>query len=554
MRASHGRLAHAAGIVTILFVAAVSPRAAALGPVAAPPAEPPILTGGVEGDYLRAVHDRIHARWAPVGASWSSSSSLGPPAGAPAREAEVFFSVRWDGTLAELSLVRSSGDRVFDGAALGAVRQTGKLPVPPIDLHSDDGLTHLRWTLAGKGRLCSDGEVQRREAPLAQSLPFLLAAGRVEEAFLRATRTASGGDAEEGLALFARTWLARPGVEPGADAAAAIALARLGDKRQVERLRAALRRRETAVAAAEALRGLGVDVCHEIAADLAGTDVAARERALRVLRAGVLPRATPGAAPSTCVAAAGGIVTDARAERGLRLLALDTVLAVAPEAARPLLVAASQDPDPALRGRATLLAARPHGGRPALYRYIALLQDPAVEVRAAAAAAMIRSCGEMALDQLVFVLKEKDPRVAIAVAGELGAMSSPAAMALLARLARRPDGDVQAAVVRALAARTDGPAHALLASLPVASRGDRAAAAAARAAALAAATPEQAAALTKDDPQPALPVYEALLRAQRRQDAAAWIIGAFGQLQPRERAEALGEWLASRPDPSLSAR
>src|SRR5690348_410199 len=71
------------------------------GLAAAPPSaeapEPPIAATGVEGDYLRALHERIHRRWAE-GFVATSAHTL-PASDAlndRARQAVVLFSVRWD--------------------------------------------------------------------------------------------------------------------------------------------------------------------------------------------------------------------------------------------------------------------------------------------------------------------------------------------------------------------------------------------------------------------------------------------------------------------------
>src|SRR5581483_8829851 len=200
---------------------------------AAPPAgatEPPIAATGVEGDYLRTLHERIHRRWAD-GFVATSAHTL-PASDAlndRARQAVVLFSVRWDGSLTEASLVGPSGAAPFDRAAVESIRKGTPFPVPPADLLSDDGLAHFRWTLARDARLCAGGELRRREDPLEESIPRLVGQGRGQEALLRVARSLRAGDAVDALAIFARAWLARPSNDPVADAQAAAALAGLGD-------------------------------------------------------------------------------------------------------------------------------------------------------------------------------------------------------------------------------------------------------------------------------------------------------------------------------------
>ena len=89
-------------------------------------AEPPITAAGVEGDYLRSVHFRIHWRWTH---GFIEAVAMQRPPGDPlnnaALQAEVLFTVRWDGSPAEVTL---SGERGLSaladlpGGYTGAVR------------------------------------------------------------------------------------------------------------------------------------------------------------------------------------------------------------------------------------------------------------------------------------------------------------------------------------------------------------------------------------------------------------------------------------------------
>src|SRR5258707_17435 len=96
---------------------------------------PAITVQGVEGDYLRKVHAYMHWRW--THGFIESVAMLRPvtdPLNDPALTAEVLFTVRWDGSPAEVTLSRSSGQRVFDKAAVAAVRGDGPYPVPALAL------------------------------------------------------------------------------------------------------------------------------------------------------------------------------------------------------------------------------------------------------------------------------------------------------------------------------------------------------------------------------------------------------------------------------------
>src|SRR5262249_25541460 len=150
---------------------------------------------GPEGDYLRILHTQIHWRWET---KFLETVVKGQPPSAPlnnpALEAEVLFTIRWDGSTAEVTLSKSSGNKTFDAAAVATVKGTGPCPVPPLQVFGDDGVAPFRWAFARDYRRCSDGEVRRREAPLDEALPRLFVQGRRKEALLRAVRYTREGD------------------------------------------------------------------------------------------------------------------------------------------------------------------------------------------------------------------------------------------------------------------------------------------------------------------------------------------------------------------------
>ena len=213
----------AVAVFSSLVLAPARGLAAAAPPAPAAESEPPVGGSGVEGDYLRALHERIHQCWADgfVGAvahTLPASNALNDPS----RQAVVLFSIRWDGTLVEASLVAASGADAFDRAAVDAVRKASPFRVPPVEVLSDDGLAYFRWTLARDHRLCAGGELSRHEGPLEESLPRLLVESRVREALLRVGREMKSGRGDgQAMTRFAKAWLARPFTDPVADAAAA---------------------------------------------------------------------------------------------------------------------------------------------------------------------------------------------------------------------------------------------------------------------------------------------------------------------------------------------
>ncbi|HXI59101.1 MAG TPA: TonB family protein, partial [Polyangia bacterium] len=442
---------------------APSPVASA-GPAAAQ-AEPAITVPGVEGDYLRAIHSRIHERWAKGFVEGLTRAPATAGAAAPAGDkgvrTVVLFAVRWDGTVAEVNLGTSSGVASFDKAAIDAVRTADRFPVPPVDVFSDDGIVHVRWTLSRDQRLCSDGQLVRREDPLEEALPRLFIQSRTKEALLRVKRRIDARAAGDPMALFARAWLARQNPDPMADIEAAAALARLGDTRQVDRLRAGLAFPATASTAVAALHATRVDVCPLVQSNLATGDPAARVLAASILReAGdALPE------PGPCAQALAANAGDRKQPGHVRAAALQTLGVLSEASAQRLWPVLIKDGDAVVRAAAISASAHPGGGRPALYRLIPFLRDPSVDVRAATAAAMVRAAGDLALDQLPGALKDPDPRIGVALATALAHQQTAASAAMLGRLAKRDAQDVRVAAVSALAARTDSAARALVAPI-----------------------------------------------------------------------------------------
>jgi TonB family protein len=536
--------------VVIACLAVALPAAAA--PVAAPaPAsapEPAITTPGVEGDFLRGVHALLHERWAKGFIDSTAARAVAPsPLADRTRAVVVLFAIRWDGTIAEANVGTSSRVPALDKAAVEAVRTAGRFPVPPVDVFSDDGIVHLRWTLALDHRLCSDGKLIRREDSLEETLPRLFVQGRAKEALLRVKRQLDAGATGGGdpMALFARAWLSRLNPDAVADVDAAAVLLRLGDLRQIERLRNGLGWAATAPTATAALRAARVDVCPLVRERLAAGGAGARLLAMNNLReaASPLPESSP------CAQALAAAAADARATGAVRAAALQTLGMLSEGSAQRLWPAMIKDSDQLVRAAAVSVSARPGGGRPALYRLIPFLRDSSADVRAAAAAGMVHAAGELALDQLVGVLKDPDPRLAVALSAELARLSSPPSAALLARLAKRDAVEVRVAAVRALATRSDAAARAAVAPILAEARQNPRAPQAIRQLAAPDAPADQSAA-SAESPDSGLKAFRALLAANKPGEAADVLVAQIDRLPPRAMVSFLAAWLDNPPTPS----
>ncbi|HEY4392706.1 MAG TPA: TonB family protein [Polyangia bacterium] len=522
----------------LLLATVLAPRPGA----AAPKEEPPITATGAEGDYLRTIHRIIHFRWdfqfIQLVADKRPPSD---PLNNPRLEAEILFTVRWDGSPAEVTVSQSSGVPAFDQAAVAAVKGDRPFPVPPIDTYGDDGVAHFRWIFARDARLCSGGQVRRVEAPLGEALPRLFIQGRIKEALLRVARYTRSGDTGA-MSTFAHAWLTRPQPDPALDARAAAALVRAGDTRAVDRLKPALGRPETLALAAPALASAKVDLCALVRPRLKPTDTEGILHAARVFEVS----GTELPAGSPCVAELGDLYKLDALPVPLRAEILRTLAVVSPTSARRPALNALGDSDAHLRAAGATAFARPGGGRPTLYRLSPLVKDPSVEVRAAAAAGLIRAAGDLAHDFVLPLVKAREVQPLVAMAPELGKETSAGSLDLLAKLQKRPDPELRMPVLAALAERTDQAGRGLFQAAAASVKKDPYASAEARRIVYADADVKELEPLM-NDPALGLLGFKALLRAQRHTEAMGWLVTQFDRLTPETLIDALGAWLQNPP-------
>ncbi|MES1205897.1 MAG: TonB family protein [Pseudomonadota bacterium] len=525
--------------------------------------EPPITMAGPTGDYLRAVHGRLHGRWTEnfvkmVAATYPPTHSLNNPS----RQVTLALTIRWDGTVAELSVKKSSGSPEFDRAAMDVTRKGAPFPLPTADVVSDDTYAHVEWTFSRDHRACAaDARLARVDNPLDISLPHLVMNNKFGEALRRVAESAkdvpSGADVGGGMDRFARLYLGRTTPDPVLNLAASMALVDAGDKAQAGRLRAALGSPATVETAARGLQKMGADVCDSVQQPLSSGTATERNLAMTAVRA----VATTGGDISHCAATLSAVVADAGAPKAARLAALEVMLAFIPASAQTAVQGAQQDKDPAVRGAALLASVRKGAGRPEMYRLAPLLHDKQVEIRCAASAGMVRAGGDAALDQLYLLARETDPRPGQAVAIELGRMSTAASAAFLGKMLKKNNLPVQIAAAQALAARRDAAART---ELEAAKADDRApfevrtiASGRAVPPSLAKAPGQGVAATATAAATSATsataPLHD-LLKQSRNRDAAAWIVEKFTSLDPRDAVDAMGAWLRRQPSSEAAAQ
>jgi hypothetical protein len=503
--------------------------------------EPPITATGKEGEFLRSMHGQIHFRWTRF-IEEAAKKSPKDPVNNPKLEAEVLFTVRWDGSPAQFTISRTSGVPAFDEAAITAVKgDNARYPVPPIDIYGDDGVAHMRWVFARDHRLCGVGEVRRFEAPLREALPRLFVQGRVKEGLLRSVRYQEKGD-QTAVSEFARAYLARPFPDPTLDIRAGAALAQTGDSRQVARIKPGLARAETIPVVAPALAASKADVCQLVLPKLTPKNPEIPLATLALRSAGVeLPANSP------CVEAMAAIQKDDTVPAADRAEMLESLAAVSPGSVRKQALSALGDADPKMRAAGAKAFARPGGGRPTLYRLQPLLADTSADVRAAAGAGMVRACGDLANDYIMPLFRARDVQPLVAIAPELGKASSPASADLLAKLQKRPEPELKLPVLAALANRQDPAGRALYQPLAQAVKKDPYASPEARRIVYASADPDELRALATRDAAMGIVAYKALLRAHRHQEALDWVVGAFDRSPPETLVAAFGAWLAMPP-------
>lgn len=368
----------------------------------------------------------------------------------------------------------------------------------------------------------------------------------MKEGLLRAVRYNANGD-PTAVSEFARAYLARPFPDATIDIRAGIALARAGDTRQAARIKPGLKRAETIPVAAPALAAIKVDVCPLVLPTLTPKNPEAPLGTLALRSLG--GELAPG---SPCVEAMTAIQKDETAPAAERAEMLDSLAAVTPGNVRKQALTALGDSDAKLRAAGARAFARPGGGRPSLYRLQPLLADANVDVRAAAAAGMVRACGDLANDYLMPLFKARDAQPLVAIAPELGKLSSPASADLLAKLQKRPEPELKLPVLSALATRQDPAGKALYQPLAQAVKKDPYASPEARRIVYANADADELRALAAKDPAMGIVAYKALLRAHRHQEALDWLIGAFDRTSPETLVDALGAWLATPPGPTAA--
>ena len=543
----------AAAIALGILIAAATAFAAPLA--ADKEKETPLaITGsGPEASYLSRVHARAHSRWADNFLALASQTlPQTDPINDPTRTTTVELVLNPEGEIVKLETTKASGFAGFDDAARDVLRDSVPFPRAVVDLRSDDGLVHLSWVFARDEHRCSGVTLVRYEEPLAIAIPKLVRDGREEEVVRRMRVARAGGaPAEPMLTALATSWLKAAVNRPHATVAVADMLANMGDDSGVAWLKTAVKKPEMAAAAGRALAAHHVPVCPLVKASLPPSDAAPDAKAPPIAEQRAAASALATAGEADCAPGLIALLGNHKAGNEARVAAAVALGAITgDDATKKALADAGKDDVLAVRAAATLAGATPGSGRGKVFALVTPLRDPSPEMRAAAAAGIVRAAGNSNLDDLYVIFMDKDPRPSAAVATELDHLRTEEATKLLVRLLKRSNLAVQLAATRALInrgardtynafrpfldAKTDAELRGLALVSAEASTLDNLAK-----------VVEASNAADAKATRLGLATYHARLARSERDPAGDVLLSVLMKLSPSERADALADWLAS---------
>jgi hypothetical protein len=493
----------------------------------------------VETEYLRTLHGHIHRRWADNFLRLAAEK-LPPvnPLNQPALTAEADVVVAPDGQLISARVSRGSGFAGFDDAILEVLHDSVPFPRPPPPVRSDDDRLHVHWLFARDQRRCAGVTLMRTYDPVEVALPKLLRAGHRDEALKRVAMTRNAGlPAETVFTLLAADWIKAAIHEPWATVRMARLLAERGDAEGSRWLQNAVRRPELAADAGAALVTVKVPLCPLLKAWFDSDNWSDHQAAAIALGTAGDPACAPGLVK---------LLLNTKARPEARAAAAVALGPIDSEEAKKAVAAMAKEDNPVVPVRAAAMLAqiRPGAGRPKVIAMERFLRDPAPEMRAAAAAGVVRAGGSSNLDDLYVLFKDNDARPSIAALKELERVPGEEATKLIARLTKRPQLEVQKLATELLIRRNARDYYPTLKSFLDPKTDPEL-----RAAALAG-VDEAALQAAAADPSLGLGVYRARLARGEREQAIDWFLARGPKLPANMQAEAMADWLSSvRPTP-----
>jgi TonB family protein len=105
-------------------------------------------------NYIHAIHDRIHYLFAD--SFLGSLTSLDPadPLNNFDLMAKLEFEILKSGQISEVHVIRSSGNTVFDAAAVDSIYRSSPYQAPPRDILSWNERVYMRWAFFRNNRKC----------------------------------------------------------------------------------------------------------------------------------------------------------------------------------------------------------------------------------------------------------------------------------------------------------------------------------------------------------------------------------------------------------------
>src|SRR5262249_18611598 len=148
------------------------------------------------------------------------------------------------------------------------------------------------------------------------------------------------------------------------------------------------------------------------------------------------------AGEAECIPGLVALLGNAKARPEARAAAAVALGNIEDPAAKKALADAAKETNPTVHGAAMLAQIRPGAGRRAVIAMEVYIRDPAPDLRAAAAAGVVRAGGDTNLADLYVLFKETDARPALASLRELRNLRTEESTKLVARLAHRPQLEV----------------------------------------------------------------------------------------------------------------
>jgi HEAT repeat protein len=529
-------------VVTAALAALSSGRAAAATLPSDKVAEPAIMAGPGDLEYLKKVHAHVHKRWtdnflALIGQNLAANNPLNDAS----RVAEADIVIGADGKLVSATVTKGSGFAGFDDAIPEVLKDSSPFPVPPVASRSDDDRLHLHWTFARDERRCAGVMILHVDDPLEIAIPKLMKAGRRDEIVARVVASrAGGGRAEPAVSALAGEWLRGAGKEAWMTTKVAGVLAGRGDADAIAWLKVAVKKPDQAKAAGAILSANKLPVCPLVKADLEGANAAAQMAAAQALA---------GAGELACAPGLIKMLENGKLKADVRAAAATALGPIDDDAAKTALSNAAKDePNLTVKAAASLAQIRPMAGRAKMIGMVRLVKEPSIEMRSAGCAGVVRAGGDSDFDDLYMLFKDTDPRPAEATLRELDGVKTEEANKYAAKLLKRPLPSVQKMAAEILLKRhskSNFPAFKAFLDTPPADP-------TLRGMALVAADDAQLAKLSVD-PKMGIWVYRALLARGERDRAADWLLAQLGAMQPPTQADAMADWLGSAEAPAANA-